>query len=61
MSLRFGNKEFQFPGLIAAKSQPGLVVAFDQEPRATQQLRETRKRFDRGGEVSNLESRKLDH
>jgi hypothetical protein len=47
LGVRFGYKEFQFARLVTAKSEAGLVVAFDYQTRSAQFVRQTRERFNR--------------
>ena len=56
--LRLRNQEFQLAGLVPAKSQPRLVIALDEDARTTERLRQTRKVFDRCGEMGKIQSGK---
>src|SRR5262249_49118475 len=61
LSASLRDQEFEFASLITTKSEAGLIVALNQQTRPPQMVRETRERFDRGGQMSKMQSGRFGH
>jgi len=61
LAARFRDKEFQFAGFIAAKGQPGLVIAFDEEARPAKDFGQPGHFFNGSWQVGKMKAGDLIH